>query len=248
MKKNFTEKYPYVVVILLGLVCTFMTGFGVAISQITRASETNALWITAAAILLSAGVGLFIMTREHPLSEYGFCRIKEASNREVWWYLPLIMIEVLPLLFYGVQGELTVAQYPALLCFVVAVGFNEEIYFRGLALKILSIKGKKRAIVASSVIFGLFHFANALNGKSVIYLVLQILFAFLVGIVLAEIVCITNSLWIVILWHASHDFISSISGDSLDVKALILLALQVVILLIYAYMLWAKATREENVI
>ena len=71
-------------------------------------------------------------------------------------------------------------------------------------------------------------------------------FAFLVGFVLAEIVSITKNLWVVILWHASHDYISSITGDTLDRKALIVLAIQTVILLAYAICIWKSSTEEKS--
>lgn len=79
--------------------------------------------------------------------------------------------------------------------------------------------------------------------KDMLYLVLQMLFAFWVGFALAEIVSIGKSLWPVIVWHAAHDFISITTGESLDRAALIVLAIQVAILLIYAVGIWR---RREN--
>jgi hypothetical protein len=67
----------------------------------------------------------------------------------------------------------------------------------------------------------------------------------LVGFVIVEIVSITKSLWIVIIWHASHDFISITTEAELDTKALIILAIQVIILTIYAIGIWKKSTVEE---
>lgn len=73
------------------------------------------------------------------------------------------------------------------------------------------------------------------------------IFAFLVGLVLAEIVSISKSLWIVIIWHAVHDYISSITGETLDTTALIVLAIQVGILLIYAIYIWKKSNVNVTV-
>lgn len=110
--------------------------------------------------------------------------------------------------------KITVQQYIILLFFTVAVGFNEEIYFRGLAFKFMEYKGRKKAIIWSSIVFGILHLANAFNGKNVLYLVLQMFFSFLVGFVLAEIVSITKSLWGIIFWHAAHDYIANITSDA----------------------------------
>ena len=118
----------------------------------------------------------------------------------------------------------------------------------GLSLKAMQTQGRKKAIIWSAVVFGVLHLVNALSGKSTLYLVLQMFFAFLVGFVLAEIVSITKSLWFVIIWHAAHDFISSTTSDALDTKALIILGIQVGILLVYAILIWRKSVEEEPVL
>lgn len=155
-------------------------------------------------------------------------------------------VEIIPIVLIGFSSEVTVLQYIILLFFTVAVGFNEEIYFRGLALKFIEEKGRKKAIIWSSVIFGVLHLVNALNGKNALYLVLQMMFALLVGFVLVEIVSITKSLWVVIAWHAAHDYISSITGETLDTTALIILAIQVGILLVYAICIWKKSNIDDT--
>jgi membrane protease YdiL (CAAX protease family) len=110
------------------------------------------------------------------------------------------------------------------------------------------MKGSKKAIIWSSVIFGTLHLINALNGKDVLYLILQMLFAFLVGFVLAEIVSITKSLWVVIIWHGAHDFISFTTSEALDLSGLIVLAVQVAILLIFAIGIWKSSVKQEKVV
>ena len=70
-------------------------------------------------------------------------------------------------------------------------------------------------------------------------------FAFLVGLVLAEIMSITKSIWILIAWHAAHDYIANITSDSLDTRAMIVISLQVIILLIYFIGMWRAGTEKE---
>ena len=72
------------------------------------------------------------------------------------------------------------------------------------------------------------------------------IFAFLVGFVLAEIVTITKSLWFIILWHALHDYIASITCEDLGIKTIVTLALQVCILLIYAIVMWKTNKKFES--
>ena len=247
MKKSYTQKHPYITVILIGLLCTFMTALGTAIPQIMEYNDNAQIVVTTVFLIISIAIGITIMKKSRfSLTEYGFQINKKGTSRKIWWYTPLVVIEILPIAVYGFSTDIKVIQYIILAFFTIAVGFNEEIYFRGLALKIMEEKGRKRAIIWSSVVFGALHLINALNGKNSLYLILQMFFAFLVGFVLAEIVSITKSLWVVIIWHASHDFISSTTSDNLDSSALIILAIQVAILLIYAICIWRINDEEET--
>lgn len=247
MKKLSKQKNPYIRAILIGFLCTFMTALGMAIPQIMELDMDSTYLVATVFLWISVVIGLFIMKKsKFKITEYGLRRSGEGSHSKVWWYLPLLAMEVLPIAVYGFLSEITPIQYMILALFTIAVGFNEEIYFRGLSLKFLEEKGGKKAIIWSSVIFGALHLINVLNGKNMLYLVLQMLFAFLVGFVLAEIVSITKSLWIVIIWHAAHDFISTTTQEALDHTALIILAIQVALLLVYAIGIWKKSTLLEN--
>ncbi len=239
MKKRFREKHPYIASISVAILCTFMTGLGMAISQIIGLTDEKQFVVIAFILTLSSLIGFIIIkVSKLSIAQCGLQASAKNTHRKVWYYIPLILIEILPILIGGFAPNITMMQYLTLLLFVIAVGFHEEIYFRGIAYQFLLGKGRKTAIIASSIIFGVLHLANAFGGKNPVYLVLQMFFAFLVGIVLSQLVSITNSLWILIIWHATHDYIASITNDSLDMKALIILALQVFILLIYSIGLW----------
>lgn len=248
MNKTYSQKHPYTSVILIGLLCTFLTALGAAIPQIIGLDSNPQLSVTTVFLIISIMIGIAIMKKSRfSLSDFGFRKSEKDAFRKVWWYIPLIVIEMLPLVVGSYSSEITVSQYIVLLFFVIAVGFNEEIYFRGLAFKSMEEKGRKKAIIWSSIVFGVLHLFNILNGKNALYLVLQMFFAFLVGFVLAEIVSITKSLWVVIIWHAAHNYISSVTGDALDTKALIILAFQVGVLLIYAVGIWKKSIAADTV-
>lgn len=239
MKITFVKKHPYLASILIALLCTFLTASGMAIPQIMKLEMNTTYIIATIALVVSVMIGIYIMKRTSlTLQEYGFRLSENKSNRKVWWYIPLIMVEIVPIVVGGFSNKISFVQYIILVFFTIAVGFNEEIYFRGLVFQFLMVKGRKKAIIVSSIIFGSLHLINVLRGKSPLYLVLQMLFAFLVGIILAEIASITKSLWGIIIWHAAHDFIASITTETLDYTALIVLAIQVVILLIYAVDIW----------
>ncbi len=247
MKNRFREKHPYVVSICAAILCTFMTGLGTAISQILNLEVEEQFIVITVFLVLSVLIGIIIIkSTKLSFADCGFRTNIKDTYKKVWCYIPLVLVEILPILIAGFSSEITVKQYVALLFFVIAVGFNEEIYFRGIIYNFLFVKGKKTAIIVSSIIFGVLHLANAFNGKSLIYLILQMFFAFLVGFVLAEIMSITKSIWILIIWHAIHDYIASIGNDTLDMKEIVIIALQVFILLIYAIYMWKVVKNSKS--
>lgn len=246
MKQKFSQKHPYFTVVLAGLLCTFMTALGMAFSQIRELDTLNTYLAVTGFLAVSVIIGLILMKKsDGGLGEYGISRGKAGTSKKVVWYLPIFLIEILPVAVYGFQELDSVITTAIFLLYTLAVGINEEIYFRGIALKVLKIKGNKKAVVGASVIFGVFHAVNLLNGKNILYIVLQVAFAFLVGLVLAEIVCITGSLIGVIAWHTTHDFIAYSTGDALDTKGLIILSVQVVVLLGYSVYLWKAAGKDK---
>ncbi|MBU3192314.1 CPBP family intramembrane glutamic endopeptidase, partial [Clostridium bowmanii] len=99
-----------------------------------------------------------------------------------------------------------------LIFFTLAVGISEEVYFRGIILKLLKDNfSVKQTIVISALVFGIGHFASILVGQSIVEVLLQIINAIVFGILAAEIVMITKSLFPVIIWHLLFDFVNHIS-------------------------------------
>lgn len=246
MKEIFRIKHPYLAAVLLGLLCTFLTALGMVIPQIMELTTYDTYLFATIGLVVSAVIGILIMLKTKiKLTQYGFRASEKNKIRSVWWYLPLITMEIIPIIMYGFGTKVAAYQYLIIALFTIAVGFNEEIYFRGLILRFLEEKGRKHAIIGSAIIFGVLHSVNVLNGKSILYVILQMCFAFSVGFILAEIVSITKSLWIVIIWHASHDFISMTTEGEIDTKALIIISIQLILLLVYAIGIWKMSSKEE---
>lgn len=167
-----------------------------------------------------------------------------GSWRSVWLCVPFLLLEVIPLVVYGPDAFTRPgAEYAVLALFTAVVGLNEELYFRGLAFSFLARRSRKQAVIGSAVIFGVLHAANALSGTNPAEVLLQIVFAILVGVVLALIVSITRSLWIGIVWHAVHNFVSYSTEMVFDQTALVVVSAQVLILLIFAIGLWKRGTK-----
>ena len=102
-------------------------------------------------------------------------------------------------------------------CLMVA--FFEETCFRGVVfLRFLSKRrytacGRFLAIVLSSAVFGLVHMVNAFIGASIVAVILQIGYSFLIGAMCSVVLIKTSNIWICVLLHAIYNFGGSVIED-----------------------------------
>lgn len=242
MLAAWQTRVPWLWAIALGIGGTLLTAFGSGYSQVRQLDPLAATYAQSAFIAFSALLGLAVMWRTRPfLAEYGFRRPRQL-NRTLW----LLPLAVLPAITVGFAGvHVTPAHAAAYLVLAAAVGFNEEIWFRGLVLASLRRLGERPTIVGGSAVFGVLHLANVFTGRDPLYLALQLAFACLVGLVLAEIVAITRSLWIGIGWHLVYDLAALSTGDELSPTALAGLALMTAVLVAYAGWLWRQIPAHD---
>ena len=108
---------------------------------------------------------LFCWVKKNGLMErYGLCRTSLPAARFLW-YLPLVLL-VSENLWNGVAINFPLAGTLCYMTNMLCVGFLEEILFRGFLFKAIIAKdGAKKAIIISSVTFGLGHLLNLLNGR-----------------------------------------------------------------------------------
>ena len=130
----------------------------------------------------------------------------------------------------------------------IAVGVNEEVWFRGIALAVLRPHGVRVAIAGTSVLFGILHLANLLAGESMAVAGLQLAFALLFGVVAAQLVVRTGSLWPAIAWHTAWDLLNFAGGNSTSPLALSGIGVCCVLLLVYALVLWRGIDRFEGAV
>ena len=101
---------------------------------------------------------------------------------------------------------------------IIGTGFFEEVFFRGLVLKLLLVafgdskKGMLKAALISSVIFGAVHITNAIFGAGLLPTISQFIYATAIGIFYAALYLRTRNLWVPILLHALINFSTQIFG------------------------------------
>lgn len=239
---TWQTRHPWRWAIAVALGGTLLTAFGAAFSQVRQLDQLTSTYSQAAFVGLSALLGLAVMWRTRPsLAEYGFRR--PLNFDRALWLLPLAVLPVILVAFAGIDVMPTQAVAYGMLA--IAVGFSEEIWFRGLLLATLRRLGTRQAIIGGSAVFGALHLTNLFVGRSLLYVSLQFAFACLVGLVLAELVTITGSLWVGIVWHLVYDLVAFSTGDELTPAALAGLATMTAVLAAYAVWLWSRLPADE---
>lgn len=204
MKKRFSEKYPVIAAILWMIM--YLIPFSVAMAITTILDLNNLLLPTLVNIVFSIIATIYLKKRYLSFKTIGIS--KPVNIKNTIYFIPIILIATVPIIF---GGKFSVTSYEAInyLVLTLSVGYFEEILGRGVLYRIVeSVKGKCCAVLVSSIIFGVAHMANALGGKDIIDIILQIGFAFLIGILLAELMIITKSIIPGMIYHFLHDFIA----------------------------------------
>ncbi len=155
-----------------------------------------------------SGYVIVLLSRLRWWREAGF--EKAPSGRRLAACLPFLL---LPALVVGANGIKTAdaGRVVGFTLFTLMVGFAEEGLIRGIVLRVLLPLGARRAVVLSSLIFGLAHLANVLQGVGLTTTIIQATYATLLGIGYAAARLYTGVIWPVIALHMLVD-LSDVAG------------------------------------
>lgn len=195
--------------------------------------------VTAAVHVLMSLVLFFWIRKNDLCGKYGFCRSGLPARRFLY-YLPLVIIASTALWGgisprYGFPG--TLLYFISMCC----VGFLEEVIFRGLLFRAMEKDNLKTAIIVSAVTFGLGHIVNLFNGsgRDLTAVVIQIVFAVLVGFVLVLIFYHGGSLIPCILFHSANNALYAFEVEGkMDPELEMILNIVLIILVLGGYLLY----------
>ncbi|MBQ1490636.1 MAG: CPBP family intramembrane metalloprotease, partial [Blautia sp.] len=149
---------------------------------------------------LVVGTLLYFFIRNKNLQTLGFRKAEPGAAKKVLYYLPLLCIAFSNLICgFGIEGGIGFIWGNIFL--TLGIGMAEEIYFRGIICQMWLERGKRQAILISSVLFGISHLMNIAGGAGPVATVFQICFAFTYGLVFAQIFLISRSLIPCIFLH-----------------------------------------------
>lgn len=199
-KNSYSQKHPVISIVLIEvcfLLAVFVAGAIATIKQLNYNAPILISFIPTALVLI------IYFTWKRKWTFFGF---KAGTARKNWiHYIPLFIILVI-LCFQGFSNK-PIEIVIFYIGFAVLVGFVEESIYRGIIIKILLPIGVVPAILTSSILFSFTHILNLLSGQSAEQMVLQLVYALLIGIVLAQLFIKNGSIYPLILFHTLHNLI-----------------------------------------
>ena len=189
--------------------------------------------------LASVAAIVFSLIKHKSLTPLGFRKPEKGSSKNLLYYIPLLVI-ALSALVCGIDIGKGSVYLISNLFLALTVGLAEEIYFRGIICNMWLRQSKKKAVVISSVLFGLCHLMNIMGGAGIAETALQICFAFAYGIAFALIFARSRSIWPCVLLHAFHDLCSFVSPDGSLRLNVFIGAFQFVLLVAYIILIIRK--------
>ncbi|MDE6592407.1 MAG: CPBP family intramembrane metalloprotease [Oscillospiraceae bacterium] len=189
---------------------------------------------------------IFVWIRKNDLSEkYGLILFK-GNLKNYLYFLPLILIMSVNL-WNGVTMNMSAGESALYVLSMLCVGFLEEVIFRGFLFKAMCKTNIKRAIIVSSVTFGIGHIVNLLNGRDFVPTLLQVCYAVALGFLFTIIFYKGKSLLPCIVTHSVVNSLSTFGAEGSQTYQMAISAVLCVISV--AYTLWilrAEKNKEEN--
>ena len=264
--KSFAFKSPIVFVVVVYLIITVTSELSLnpLVSFFKQfINDRNALYsafiveeFTCAfiGILLIKGLGIWKTS--------GITKPREW--KQVWLFTPVLVWQIAEILTTFDQNTKLVTTQPLvyILLFIlnIGVGLGEEVIGRGLALNLMMRKwGKTKkgiyfSVFASSIIFGLIHFATTLAGRhDLLSGIFQVIYCMFYGVFFCACVLRNNSIWPMVFYHFLVDFVSAlcslvVSTDTVNQNSLLVELIPVIIglsLFIYGLILLRKVKPVE---
>lgn len=132
------------------------------------------------------------------------------------WSLPCFMVAFINFPYSAlINGTASIARMDLMglyILYVFGIALLEELIFRGVAIMVIGdlLKGKKHkpllTALFSSLFFSLFHLTNLFVGADIGSVMLQCLYTFLIGGMLAVTMLKGGNVWLCVLIHALFDF------------------------------------------
>jgi len=189
---------------------------------------------------------LFLWIRKNGLLEkYGLCAFR-GNWRSYLYFAPLLLI-MSTNLWNGAAVNVSAGEAALHILSMVCVGFLEEVIFRGLLFKAISKDSVRRAVLISSITFGIGHIVNLLNGAEFLPTLLQICYAIAIGFLFTILFLKGKSLLPCIITHGVVNSLSVFAVPGSQLLDIVTAAVLCVVPIGYALWILKKNLTQESV-
>ncbi|WP_040949326.1 CPBP family intramembrane glutamic endopeptidase [Gorillibacterium massiliense] len=248
-KKSAAKGHPILFSLMLGIVLTVLVSIASAAAEIQKLNDTETMLSQAVAFFIMALIiTIYMKRKDATLGSFGFRRVELLKEKRVLYFIPLLIIALVQPIVGGINRDLALGDIVAILVFTMLVGYTEETVFRGIIRERLKEKSRLFYIVFSSVFFGILHMANAFGGHDVLEVLLQVANAFLLGIILALLIEMTNKIIPLMVFHFLFDAFANFTSASADNKQLLIISVLDILYLLYgAYLISVMLRKKQPV-
>lgn len=213
MKKvSFSEKHPVIGSLLVTFVLLLVLFISGMVSAVTGVDSKVTFF---AGFLIAAAAIVTYLFWKNDWKYYGFNSISSMENKDKTLFIPLFIMALLPLIT-GFTSDLTAGFILYVVIHMAIVAFVEETVFRGIILRMLHKKGTAYSVLGSCLLFSIPHIMNTLNGRNLVETIVQIVFAFVIGLILAMLVIKTNNIVLPIAYHFINNTVSTLTNSSIN--------------------------------
>lgn len=235
--ENFSERHPYMSSIFITISLLFVLFVSGMISVLGNLDYKTTFFF---GFLISSIVLILIINKNNRWKYYGFFPISQLKKKEKIIFIPLFILGFMPLLA-GIRPDLTFQDIIYLLIYMAVVAFVEEVIFRGVIVKTLFKTGYMKAIIGSSFLFSLSHILNTLQTNNLKMIIVQILYAFIIGMILSVLVIRTNNIIFPIIFHYINNIMTSLNPSGLNnISTIVTYSMFFIAIFYLSYLLYVK--------
>lgn len=244
MKKLYEKGDLIFAIVCIVIYCVLQSFANTLNSKIGIENSANAIFNIVLTILIFR-----FIKKNGLLQQYGLCK-PAVPARSFLWYIPLLILATHNL-WNGVAINFPLADTLCYICYMLCVGFVEEMLFRGFLFKAIVKDNVKLAVIISSITFGLGHLLNLVNGSGVelVANLCQVCGAIAIGFLFVTIFHRSGSLLPCILTHSAIDAVSAFANETglTDGKRILLSLSRLVIVVAYTLILIKTLPGSSNV-
>lgn len=212
MEKAF-EKHETLFTILLIIIYVVLNSFLIQ----------NFGYTSYQSVIANTILSIIIMTLIIIIKRVNYYGLKKTNNsKKFLYFIPLFIISL-----FNIRNGIHINNSPSEILFhiltMINIGFLEEIIFRGFLFKMIEKDNIKKAIIISSITFGIGHIVNLLNGTDFLPTLLQVCYAVSIGYMLVIVFYKSKSIIPCVIFHGIFNSLSIFNNDNSQIWAIVIL-------------------------